>query len=79
MFRFFSCFTQSPNVGQKICILNNEQKMTKIVSNLFKIRKKGITIILNFLKNKKNKKGFKNWLWKKIGKKILNKKKTIKF
>jgi hypothetical protein len=73
MFRFLSCFTQSPNVGQKICIFYNEQKMTKIVLNLFKIRKKGITIILNFLKNKKNKKGFKNWLWKKR-KKNLNKK-----
>jgi len=40
MARFFSCFTQSPNVGQKICIFYDEQKMTKIVSNLFKIRKK---------------------------------------
>jgi hypothetical protein len=37
---FFSCFTKYPNVGHKICIFDDEQKMTKIVLNLFKIRKK---------------------------------------
>jgi hypothetical protein len=40
MVRFFSCFTKSPIVGHKICIVYDEQKMTKIVSNLFKITKK---------------------------------------
>jgi len=60
MVRFFSCFTESPNVGHKICIVYDEQKMTKIVSNLFKITKKGITIILSFLKIRRIIKELKN-------------------
>jgi hypothetical protein len=52
---FFSCFTKYPNVGHKICIFDDKQKLTKIVLNLFKIKRKikGITKLI--VKKKKDK------------------------
>ncbi len=54
---FFSCFTQYPNVGHKICMFDEEQKLTKIVLNLFKIRRK-----INELQNYCEKEIWKNHL-----------------
>jgi hypothetical protein len=51
MVRLFSCFIESPNVGHKICIVYDEQKMTKIVSNLFKTTKKKNYNNFEFFKN----------------------------
>ncbi len=80
MVRFFSCFTESPNVGHKICIVYNEQKMTKIVSNLFKTTKKRNYNNFEFFKNQKNNKGIKKLIMKKEQEKNnLKQKKTIKF